>query len=825
MTRGRKAVTALLAGLFLLVIPVTQAAASSHGAAGSPPAHGSVAKAHGTTTTAVTAPGVAVTPSFSVSHDLLAPPACPTGDACGTIPATCPSGTTCPTYQVGPVSDLGPAQWVYVNLYDWTSTPGVGDYAQINYCSDTAPLPSDQLCVNTGGQGVSEVDYQTEAFPNGATSVSFQVLEVDSTSTPLSGAAPGDNADTGAFFCNAASPCSVDITDTGPTNSGALTLVPSTTAVVPVSFLASGSGCPGANTVNTQSDFGSDILFPVAARIGCGGPDPTIAFNTAIDGLSAVTSLQQGLIDVAFTDDPEQADQQVELKMGNFALIPIALSANVVSFTAEERTASHQQLVPLDAMDLTPRMVAGLLTGYYENIATSDVVACQSSGCTVPPCPVSTKKNKPITQCSLMNEVNFDSAFLMPQSFAGYVRSDTAGPTGQLFAWLCKAPVVSVSAVGANFSEPSTAAAVLQSGLNPTGKPLATCPTDEQFPPVRQGLTSYLAYQGPSQQALKIVAAVQPTLQQAEPYAGFASMDWADAEYFGMSVAALQNPSGNFVLPTQQSLDAAVSDATENADGSLTPNYTTTDPNAYPMPSITYAVVPTRGVSATQAAADQAMLSQVLNLTGGSDTPDLPAGFVPLPSALYQQAQNDIANDFANEGAPTTTTTAPSGPSGSSGSSGSGTAGSAGPAPVNGQPGGTASAATASAGANAPSGSASPSHTTTTPGTIKGTGGGVPSTNSHQASASPSSGHHQSLSSLSLVASASSNLLPVVILLGILALLMGSLLFLSAGLRRHVFDTGHALSTRIRAWSAKVAVRLKKVPGWLGAARSRPGPV
>ena len=36
------------------------------------------------------------------------------------------------------------------------------------------------------------------------------------------------------------------------------------------------------------------------------------------------------------------------------------------------------------------------------------------------------------------------------------------------------------------------------------------------------------------------------------------------------------------------------------------------------------------------------MLTQILNLTGGADTSDLPAGFVPLPSSLYQEAQADI---------------------------------------------------------------------------------------------------------------------------------------------------------------------------------------
>ena len=132
-----------------------------------------------------------------------------------------------------------------MNLYDWTSTPGTGDYAQINYCSNTAPLPSSQLCADTGGEGIAELTYPTQAFPDGSTQVSYQVEEFDTTALPLDGDVPGNlTAPAGKFFCDTASPCSVDITDTGPTNSGSQVLDPATTAVIPINFAPSTSGCP-----------------------------------------------------------------------------------------------------------------------------------------------------------------------------------------------------------------------------------------------------------------------------------------------------------------------------------------------------------------------------------------------------------------------------------------------------------------------------------------------------------------------------------------------------------------------------------------------------
>jgi hypothetical protein len=775
---------------------------------------------HKSSSVGALAPAPESASSAAVKDALAVAPSCPSNYTCGTVPASCPSGSTCPTYEVGPTSDLGPNQWVYVNLYDWTSTAGTGDYAQINYCSNTAPLPSTQLCADVGGEGIAELTYPTQAFPDGSTQVSYQVEELDTTALPLDGDVPGEQtAPAGKFFCDAAAPCSVDVTDTGPTNSGSQILDPATTAVIPINFAPSTSGCPTANTVDTQSDFGSDLLFPIAARLSCTGSNPTLAFNTAIDGLTAVTSLVSDGVNVAFTDDPEQSDQQAELSQGNFALIPVALSANVVSFTGEERTATHQELVPLDSMDLTPSMVAGLLSGNYEGAATADPTPCGSNGCTIPPC-VSGTKNKPVTTCALMNELNFNSQFLFAQIYGGYVRSDTAGPNGQLFSWLCNAPVKSVSALSNSFTEPLSGAQVLEAALNPTGKPLKSCPAGEQWPPVHASSGTYLAYSDPSQQALKINTAVDPTIQLPTPQAGFAAMNWGDANYYGMSVAALQNVSGDFVLPTQQSLDAAVEDATTNADGSLTPDYASTDPNAYPMPSITYAVVPTRGVTTTQAAQDQAMLTQVLNLTGGADSSDLPAGFVPLPSSLYQQAQADIVQDFASEGAPATTSSGSSSGSSAGGSSSGGTSG--------GSSSGSSSAPASSGGSAAASGSSTHRINVLAPPTTPGAqtkgnnvveGAGAGASGAQGSSHKP--GNAESLNSLSLASSSSGTLVPLVLLLGFLALILGSILFLSRDVRRHVFEVGSTVFDWVRRTSRAAVGRVRS---WLNPARPGSSP-
>jgi hypothetical protein len=131
-----------------------------------------------------------------------------------------------------------------------------------------------------------------------------------------------------------------------------------------------------------------------------------------------------------------------------------------------------------------------------------------------------------------------------------------------------------------------------------------------------------------------------------------------------MNVVALQNASGHFVAPTQTSVTAAMTDAKAQPDGTLTFNYDDTgNTAAYPMPMVTYAVVPTTPVPAAQAKGLTSFLTSMVAFSSGKDGV-LPGGYVPLPSSLATQATQDIAKDIV---AGTPTSTGPSGPGGSTG--------------------------------------------------------------------------------------------------------------------------------------------------------------
>jgi len=164
-----------------------------------------------------------------------------------------------------------------------------------------------------------------------------------------------------------------------------------------------------------------------------------------------------------------------------------------------------------------------------------------------------------------------------------------------------------------------------------------------------------------------------------EPCAAFGLMDSSEARFLGLSTASLENAAGNFVTPTANNLEAAAAGFTAcpAADlscplGTYTNNYADTNPSAYPLTNITYAIVPTSTLSNAEGTAVKALLT---NLVEYSHSGAVPAGYAPLPDSIYKAALADISADVSIAPAPqsttTTTTTTPGSGSGSSGSSGS----------------------------------------------------------------------------------------------------------------------------------------------------------
>jgi hypothetical protein len=132
-------------------------------------------------------------------------------------------------------------------------------------------------------------------------------------------------------------------------------------------------------------------------------------------------------------------------------------------------------------------------------------------------------------------------------------------------------------------------------------------------------------------------------------------MDSSEADFYGLYPAELQNGAGQFVLPSQASVDAALNDASTNPDGTINPSFTnTSDASAYPLPMVTYALVSTSPQPPGQGSELRGLLTNLVNYShtsGAGTTNPLPPGYYPLPDNMYQQALADITKDVNGPGA------------------------------------------------------------------------------------------------------------------------------------------------------------------------------
>ena len=391
------------------------------------------------------------------SHTLTPAPACPGEDSCVTIAGNSSVGGG--TVEAGPTQNLGDNQWVYINTYGFTPDAQL----RADLCTDTAALVSSQpLCLSAPTTLILNAASAVTTLADGTEQWSYQVGEESTSSPPLPGRVISTGAP-GSFYCDATHQCSVDITNIGVGASNQDDpFSAQNTAVLPITFASNTLGCgTTAASVDTESEFGMELLLPIAAANSCNNPNPTIAFNTALDGVGAVTAVQSDAAEVAFTDDPEVAGQQAVLKQGNFKLIPVALTANVVGFKAQ--MGEDQLPFPLPGLDLTPNMAAGLLIGTYTGPNGADAVKCSkiAGGCATAAC----GSAKPV-YCSVLAMLNYRAGFSLPTSFQTFVRSDTAGSTGLFFDWLCNAPSAA--------TDPSVAVPI---SVTPAGAPHSRTPS------------------------------------------------------------------------------------------------------------------------------------------------------------------------------------------------------------------------------------------------------------------------------------------------------------------------------------------------------------
>ena len=263
------------------------------------------------------------------------------------------------------------------------------------------------------------------------------------------------------FYCdNAPDVCAIYVTEeqgttgigAGPPDST------SNTAIIPLSFAAQDAGCSSSDpVVNTESSFSMEHFIPAAVDATCQNAGGVVDINTANDTHSVVSDFASASpsAQIVFLDDPDDSTQATDLAGGShsYAYIPIAVSATVVGMLAGDTDGDTEVGIP--TFDLTPNMVAGLITSSYEvshgyvtsgespEIADADNIV-SALGCDR----LKVCASKDLTK-QLYNELPYDTFDLLNPVPAGYIgpllfdaaMSDVAnGASYQTTDWLCNAP-------------------------------------------------------------------------------------------------------------------------------------------------------------------------------------------------------------------------------------------------------------------------------------------------------------------------------------------------------------------------------------------------
>jgi len=654
----------------------------------------------------------------------------------GTIP--CPTAP-CPSVDVTPATGLRDGQYMFITSQNFPSTDSMRVAVCSTNSSQTDPSCLNGDWEEDTWYPIS-VPITDDPTQGNETTVSYPAFDDPSESgnTPLPahditnevGSVPG-------FFCgDAADPCEIVITDeSGQGNSvgNGPPVSSSNSVIIPITFAAESNGCPASDpTVDTDSSFSLEHFLPVAVDATCTGSNGVIGLNTATDNDTVISDFVNGGDDISFVDNPSDVSELATLAGHSYAFIPVALSGTVVSFLAGDSLGPVSY--PVATYKLTPNMVAGLITSLYqfpagtiefepkEEIALADNLVPPLSCANLVGCKARNKvdeleNEQPYNSFDLLNPVT--EGVTAPVDLGTFLSNVPSGASYQVTDWLCNAPndpfnvqvnevtppagqsnPVTVSIQDPNSASTTFTTAPLGSSIWPPYTPpppwvFPTCQGYATLPALSGTAANFSESQSPALQAKYMRGwsygggSLPSPPDSQTPLAAFGVMDSSEAAFYGLNDATLQNASGDFVPLTTTSLEDGADDLTPCPTdllscpaGTYAMNYDSTslatDPSAYPMPNVTYAVVPTDPQPASTATAEKDLLTNLVNFSY-SDASQLPAGYAPLPKSLYEAAVNDIADDLVaepvtgNSSGSGSSSTGGSSPTSSTGSSSSGT--------------------------------------------------------------------------------------------------------------------------------------------------------
>jgi hypothetical protein len=734
------------------------------------------------------------------------------------------SGQDCPSVDVSPVSNLVDGQYVFVTTHHFDPTGSMriaicsldsdasdpsclnGQWEQLSLGPIHVPITA-----STATGNLSTVSYPVFYNPAADGNATFPAHDITNTK----GSVPGFHCD------NSANPCALVVTEEpgqGNFVGNGPAVTAANSAVVPLSFAAASKGCPAsAPQIQTDSSFSLEHFMTAAVAGTCNSANGVIATNSAADSTRVISDELSGGVSLGFIDnasDPAQmqAIEGTPALAAKYTLIPIAVSGAAVGFLAAANGGPVD--FPVASYNLTPNMLAGIITGQYQapdgNIQFNTPPTIVANDLLVPPLDCATLVHCKTggTDQALTSQLPFNAFQLLnpsatgvqgPNQIGSYMSNVATGASYQATSWICDQPNTAFTAnvnekgvasnpVSVSVTDPHLASATLISPpvgstiWPPVGNPTAvwpfpsTCKAISTIPGVGALTSSDISFglaQEPNGQArdIRTWAYSDPEAfvpgPGALPRVAFGVMDTSQASYYGLNDASVQNASGAFVAPTATSLEAAANDMKPcGADDLTCPpntysvNYSNTDPAAYPMPDVTYAVV---DKTPQPAAAATNLKNLLTNLVNFSHTGALPFGYAPLPTAMYQAAISEINSSVVAE---STTSKTQAGATAGSSSGGS---------------------STGSSDGSSDSGSNDFSSTLPLSGSAGSGSGGSNGGGSGNGGAGGAATSGASLPSGLLLVSlgmAARLLLPAIILLALACLIVGPLLLFGPGVRR-----------------------------------------
>lgn len=452
--------------------------------------------------------------------------------------------------------------------------------------------------------------------------------------------------------------------------------------IVPLHFAPSLANCKFKTA--TLSIIGSPMLQRAMDQWDtglCEQASPLyITYSFSLPEPAAIQAVQSGEGDVALTTRPAATLNGAHHK---YTYAPVGVSAVSIPYWVDNTNTGD----PFTHLKLDPRLVAKMLTTSYdlsgeacvphaskncdpgvdgnpEDIIADPEFARLNRGINV--------TNTPLGTASIANDVPLvqsgpsDMTYMVTRWIAANkTASDFLAGIPDQWGMRVNSYYAKVKYPTDAFvpQDPSTVVAHAYSPLFPLA--LADSDMVEAWPPgtgyLKQlcGTTGGLSYCRLSQ---------EPPGQRVL----FGVLDYADTSAFMIPSAAIQNPAGRYVTPTQKSMAAALNSMVDNGN-KITQEVSTTskNPSEYPLTMVVYAMVPTSGESHAKADAIARWLRYVAGpgQHEGTAPGTLPAGYLPLTPKLRQETLTAATAVQNQSGSTASSSPSPSSSSTSSASS------------------------------------------------------------------------------------------------------------------------------------------------------------